>query len=1208
MSDHFDSPALGVGFLIDTGSSYDELLRLQSVMSSTEGKLIADAQRIEQATGNMVRLGGASAEIATFGNTATREMQSVARATATAEKSGEAMVRQLNRQIEVFGKTASEIRQMRAELRAAEAESRGLTELAGRIRMASTEMTRLEAPTAAMGRTGKLAGHHVQNLAFQFQDLGVQMAGAAGSSAPLKMAFMALMQQGAQIQGIMSQAQIGIGAVTKEFGRMVAAGARMVLLNPYVIGLTVAASGAFGAFKMLQSSIANTNNLDAYAKSVGLTKDEIAKLGSTALTMGDVFTGVWRTFDQITGISEKFSALREYVSGVFSDMVKAAANGLSLIVGGHVGAYDAIKATWRLLPSAMGDLFMQAVNATIRAMNDMINSAREGINWAIRSANMAITALGGASRISEIEKANPFSEKNNPWAGEAAKAGKAAVEAFQKGAARGMAGVNALGKQLYDNIAGANRDRVKSKIAEILEDRTEKSVGGAARSAKSAVDELARSLDSILGRFDPGKVAAREYAKTLAEIDKLLNAGMITSSDAISYRIEAMREAMDGDRKRLADQVSKGLGYTIGGADDPIERATKGMIAARDATRKFAFETKEAFDEEQARRFADQLARLPAILQEISPALGAMSGLLNGFSTGNFASVPGKAGAVLQLVNDSGALGDKGWKSVTDKLDSIFGQSGDGSFAKTMNKLMQGAGLGIGASSMILGAGGSKTGAGIGGALGQALGEKLLSSLGSFAGPLGSMVGGVLGGLVGGLFKKTSWGSASITGGGAGDISATGSSSSRSKGASALAGSVQDALNKVAEQLGGGVGSFNVSIGTYKDNFRVSTSGSSKMGGYSGSAAQNEAMYGLYDFGEDQGAAIAFALMDAIKDGAITGLRPGTAQLLKLGDDVEAQLSKALSFQGVFDDLRERLDPTGFALGKLDTSMEKLTKIFKEAGATAAEYAELEQLIALQRKDVLDEAAARDLDKLNERRSLEVRLLEAQGNAIGALALSREIEISQTDETLRALLQQVFAAEDAAGIGTEAANQLRDAWKSVGETIMDEVKRIRGLATTSGDAGFAALNGQFNAATALARSGDKDAADSLAGLSQSMLAAAATVATSRQELARVQAQTAASLEQTYAAISGFGASAAATDAAILAAASATSSANSASNDNGVFDLKAALEEMKAEIAGLRSDNNAGMAVVAGNTGAMKRHLDNVTAASGGDAIAIVTAA
>src|SRR3546814_19030921 len=81
---------------------------------------------------------------------------------------------------------------------------------------------------------------------------------------------------------------------------------------------------------------------------------------------------------------------------------------------------------------------------------------------------------------------------------------------------------------------------------------------------------------------------------------------------------------------------------------------------------------------------------------------------------------------------------------------------------------------------------------------------------------------------------------------------------------------------------------------------------------------------------------------------------------------------------------------------------------------------------------------------------------------------------------------------------------------------MDEVKRIRGLTGGSDTGSFAMLMGQFNAANIAARGGDMDVAQTLPGLSQSLLNAAALMATSRPALYRVQAQTAASLEATYA--------------------------------------------------------------------------------------------
>jgi hypothetical protein len=240
-------------------------------------------------------------------------------------------------------------------------------------------------------------------------------------------------------------------------------------------------------------------------------------------------------------------------------------------------------------------------------------------------------------------------------------------------------------------------------------------------------------------------------------------------------------------------------------------------------------------------------------------------------------------------------------------------------------------------------------------------------------------------------------------------------------------------------------------------------------------------------------------------------------------------------------------------------------------------------------------------DIASERSDLQRQLLELQGDK----AALRALDLAKLDPSNRALQQQIYDLQDAQD-AAKAAQDLADAWKSVGDSIMDEVRRIRGL-TDTGSGGFASLLGQFNAATTAARAGDQDAAKSLPGLSQSLLTAAANVATSQQELRRIQAQTAASLEATYNAIAGMtGASTTASPAtapisALLAAVTATQAAAtpSAAND----DLADEISQLRAEVAGMRAENNAGHAATAGNTGRVARTLDNVTQATGGDAVA-----
>ena len=115
------SPTLEVGFAINP--NYGELAQLQALMDSTEAKVVAEAAKIEQATSGMINLGGATAQMASFGNAATAELAKAERASARAEKGGESLSRQMEYQIRTFGMT-------RAATAALAAEQNGLGDLA----------------------------------------------------------------------------------------------------------------------------------------------------------------------------------------------------------------------------------------------------------------------------------------------------------------------------------------------------------------------------------------------------------------------------------------------------------------------------------------------------------------------------------------------------------------------------------------------------------------------------------------------------------------------------------------------------------------------------------------------------------------------------------------------------------------------------------------------------------------------------------------------------------------------------------------------------------------------------------------------------------------------------------------------------------------------------------------------------------------------
>jgi hypothetical protein len=251
---------------------------------------------------------------------------------------------------------------------------------------------------------------------------------------------------------------------------------------------------------------------------------------------------------------------------------------------------------------------------------------------------------------------------------------------------------------------------------------------------------------------------------------------------------------------------------------------------------------------------------------------------------------------------------------------------------------------------------------------------------------------------------------------------------------------------------------------------------------------------------------------------------------------------------------------------------------------------------------------------LRERQDLEKQLLELQGNTVAL----RQRELEQLDPSNRALQMQIWAIQDqqkAAQDAASAAKELADAWGSVGDSIMAEVKRIRGLDATAAASSYQTLAAQFNVASAAARRGDMDAAKSLPELSRSLLDAAAGQVGSRRELDLIRGQTAASLELTYRStekmVSQQQAAADLASRALQVAVdqqgwwqsfadqqAAAADTSKAANDALIEELQG----LREQVAGLADDQRTIGATLAGNTGKVAKFTDNVT--RGGDSIIV----
>lgn len=104
--------------------------------------------------------------------------------------------------------------------------------------------------------------------------------------------------------------------------------------------------------------------------------------------------------------------------------------------------------------------------------------------------------------------------------------------------------------------------------------------------------------------------------------------------------------------------------------------------------------------------------------------------------------------------------------------------------------------------------------------------------------------------------------------------------------------------------------------------------------------------------------------------------------------------------------------------------------------------------------------------------------------------------------------------EKVTGVVEESAEDILNAWQDITDSIVDEIKRIRGIVDEGSGMGFERAQAEFAMLTGQARAGDREAADKLPEISKTLLELAEGQAGSLTELNRIRAMTANSLEQT----------------------------------------------------------------------------------------------
>lgn len=361
-------------------------------------------------------------------------------------------------------------------------------------------------------RSSELQRHHLVNLGYQIQDVGVSLASGLN---PLTV----FVQQGSQIAGIASAAGVSLGSMAKQIA---------LLLLPFA-PLVALLGAAYGAFKLFQAEVEKGANLEKYARDLGATSKEIKQLNLDTVTFGDTLKGLWATINDNTGVNSIFSDLWESSKKAFKNILGYAALSLQSLIALFQASFDTIKELWNYFPNFFKRIFVEIANTAIEHINFFVNAWIKGINLIIK----------GLNTISTI-KIDPFEEFNLD---------KLSVEGSET-AGKNLADVFA---QSYVNNLEKNKQATSNFITDWVKNteesakkRVKKAIEGDTKTAEkrsTALEKVNAQLDNELERMFKLR-PEREAQARLDQIEEGLISKKIKLTNEEKSSIEAKIKAI----------------------------------------------------------------------------------------------------------------------------------------------------------------------------------------------------------------------------------------------------------------------------------------------------------------------------------------------------------------------------------------------------------------------------------------------------------------------------------------------------------------------------------------------------------------------------------------------------------------------------------------------------------------------------------------
>ncbi|MBS7741437.1 MULTISPECIES: phage tail length tape measure family protein [unclassified Chelatococcus] len=515
----------------------------------------ATTKGVEQATAGLNKMADAQGRVAATGDEMATATENTSRTALSAEKSLERLARRLDAEYRMT-KQVAEAQALLDRGRGTAAER---TEQYARVQdyvirqSKSLEAANNNAATGIVrvGDTSKVAGHHIQNLGYQLNDVATMLAMGASP-------FQVLASQGGQIAQILGQT--GVSGAVKGIGSAIGA-----LITPVTaagaafVALGATALLAYKSFNDGQSAL--QQSLKGVGAATGATVDDLNRMAEAGAKAGNITVSAARSmaaefaktgkiglsnFDDLIGITERFGKTVGLAAG-------DAAAELSRAFSDPLAGADKLNETLGFLDGKTRDHIRSLVD-----QNDQIGAQKvliDALRPAIDGAAVSTTGLAGAWDTVAKAASNAFA-----WIGQAISAAPKAQQLAVLLERRQKVGSY---DSFWDNLSGGKfSNELKQLDGQILD--LQKSIAGdnfkaAFGQAAQGAARLSLEVDKINDGLDPMGAKYRTLKAQAADLQKQVDTanGQFDRFDTTVNGLGANRVTDLEKTKRSLDMVTQ---------------------------------------------------------------------------------------------------------------------------------------------------------------------------------------------------------------------------------------------------------------------------------------------------------------------------------------------------------------------------------------------------------------------------------------------------------------------------------------------------------------------------------------------------------------------------------------------------------------------------------------------------------------------------